>query len=108
MVKFNDIKPKVNNFYPDASYVPLGDLVGREIVIKAFTRFENREHEDSVAIHFGYPGDDGEYRTVTHSKAIIELLLSDEVDQAISEGGVECTITQRKSEKSGRNYLTLQ
>lgn len=106
MAKLSDIKPKVNDFFPECEYRAIGDLVGRDLILLDFARFENREGADSMALKLSDGGD--AIRTVTHAKAIIDMICCDEVRQALEEGDVECKIVQKRSEKSGRNYLTLE
>lgn len=106
MARLSDIRPKINDYFSECEYRPIGDLVGRDLVLIDFARFENREGADSMALKLT-DGEDS-VRTVTHAKAIIDMICCDEVRQALGEGGVECRIVQKKSEKTGRNYLTLE
>lgn len=106
MARLSDLKPKINEYFPECEYRAIGDLVGKDLVLIDYARFENREGADSMALKLSDGADS--VRTVTHAKAIIDMICCDEVRQALGEGGIECRIVQKRSEKSGRNYLTLE
>lgn len=109
MAKLSDIAPKMNDYFPDAEYISLGDLIGTDIEILDAEVFENREGRSSAAILFKQTPMGPECRTVTHSQGIIDMLSCDAVRDALgNDDHVTARVSQKKSQKTGRNYLTLE
>lgn len=111
MAKVSEIATTVNNYFEDCKYVPVPELIGKTVEITDYKVFSNREGQDSIALRFEWPGEIGGEvcRTVTHAKAVIDLIATDEV-RAILDGGdfIEGTFVQKKSKTTGRNYISLQ
>lgn len=109
MAKMSDIAPKMNDYYPDAEYISLGELIGTDIEIIDCEIFSNREGKPSAAILFKQTPMGPECRTVTHSQGIIDMLACDPVQDALRVSDhVTARVAQKKSLKTGRNYLTLE
>ena len=111
MAKVSEIASVQNNYFEDCKYIPVPELIGKVIQITDYKVFSNREGQDSIALRFEWAGDIGGEvcRTVTHAKAILDLIATDEV-RAILDGGdyVEGMLVQKRSKTTGRNYITIQ
>lgn len=111
MAKISEIASIQNNYFEDCKYVSITDLLNKQIEITDVKMFINREGQDSIAIRFEWPGDIGGEvcRTVTHAKAVIDLLATEEVRKILDSGEtIEGCLVQKKSKQSGRNYITIQ
>lgn len=107
MAKISEIATTVNNFFDDYEYVSIANLINEEIKIIDYEKFENREGQDSIALKIEVNGRLA--RTVTHAKAIIDLVATNEVREILNSGEtLEGTIIQKKSKQTGRNYITIQ
>lgn len=111
MVKASEIIEAQNNFFEDCKYVAVPELIGKTMCITDYKVFSNREGQDSIALKFEWLGDIGGEvcRTVTHAKAIIDLIATDKVREILDSGDcIEATLVQKKSKTTGRNYITIQ
>lgn len=106
MAKIGDVKKSVNSFFNDVEYIALGDLIGQPISLIDWEIFENKDGVESVALKFAKNGLMG--RTVTHSKAIIDLLRQDDIDSLKGAEPLDGTIVERKSKKTGRTFITIE
>lgn len=108
-MKIADLIPKTNEFFPECEYIALGDIIAKPLRIIDYVGFDNREGRPSVALKLKLDADGKTYRTVTHSQAILDILNTDEVRDMLALGEeLEATLVQRKSQKTGRLYLTLE
>ena len=107
MVNVSELTNNVNNYFADCEYVSIADLIGKPIKIIYFETFENREGQDSIALKLEHDGN--VVRTVTHAKALIDLIATDEIRTILDCGDtLDGTIIQKKSKQTGRNYITIQ
>ena len=90
--------------YGVEEYVPLEDVLDRDIDIYAVERFEN-QNGPGVYILAKEPvtGKDGDFFYLcTHSVGITETLSQDKVIAALEKEPIRATIVKRKSKKSDR------
>ena len=107
MVNVSEIAANINNYFGDCEYKSIADMIDEKIKIIDYVTFDNREGQNSIALKVEIDG--AVVRTVTHAKALIDLIATDEV-RGILDGGetLDGTIIQKKSRQTGRNYITIQ
>lgn len=107
MAKVSEIATTLNNYFDDCEYISIADLIKEDIKIVDYEKFANREGQDSIALKIEVNGKMA--RTVTHAKAIIDLVATDEVREILDSGDtLDGTVVQKKSKQTGRNYITIQ
>ena len=107
MVNVSEIANNVNNYFDDCEYISIADLIGKPVKVVDYETFENREGQDSIALKLEHDG--RVVRTVTHAKALIDLIATDGVRDILDRGDtLDGTIVQKKSKQTGRNYITIQ
>lgn len=109
MAKICDVRESMNNFFPNAEYTALSDVIGKPVEFRDWEIFNNKDDVESVAILFNLVGDEStDRRTVTHSKAVIDLLRQDGISSLKGIEPLEGTIVEKASKKGGRKYLTIE
>lgn len=107
MAKISEIASIQNNYFEECDYMSITDLLNKPVQVIDIKMFTNREGQDSIALKVEIDGKI--VRTVTHAKAVIDLLATEEVRKILDSGEtIEGTLVQKKSKQTGRNYITIQ
>ena len=110
ITEFRESSNPFKESYGVETFVPLDDVLGREIDIYDVERFEN-QNGPGVYILAKEPvvGKDGDFFYMcTHSVGITETLSQDKVKEALAKEPIRATIIKRKSQKSDRMVYSFE
>lgn len=111
MRSISDLREKTNDYFSDCEYIPMDELIDRDIVILDAAVFENRDGLPTAAIKACYPDQAGEptvIKTTTHSGPIVDMLKTAQVIDLLAAGEpIGAKIIEKKSKNTNRTYRTF-